>query len=655
MGEFAKRFMSSKYFWCCFFVGIAIIFSLATHGVIMLAGTEIGDFAANSLLIQDAKHFNLSVGNYSRVGFNHPGPAILYVLTFGEVLFYDWLHWVPSPMAGQLLAIALYNAFWITLFAKLLHSYTRSMISTIAVLSVFLAISSSVAGHAFFTGAWFPHLYYGPFAVLLLALAYFAEGRTNALFSLALSTGFLINGHVSFIAISGIMLIFALAYNYFASQQNLQQRVLSSSFLSSNKTQLLLAFGLLLVFFVPLLLQTIRHYPGPIVDYSNYDKQHVRNHLSTALIFIGNYWGGVLWMVLAAVLGVATYCMGIKSKFAFRVRSILVILLAATAALLFYAVYGVDDLSFAYIGYFYYAVPALLASVFLLLLVNYFTSSIGRSLFCILLILVGFPLTYKNSSQLPQYVLNYNDTQMQTAYTALNKLKDNGRLVLDLDGAGAWVKIVGIASYAKRHKNDLFCINKNWHILFTEKLQCSREEIRRNKRFFVTELSKLPSNATPDLTLDGLGFLTINVFTLQDHNYYSVNEVLPLLEEGWSAIADNYAWSVGTIAKIAIKLPLNFSGHLMLDLGSYLPKVSTHQDVQFYIDGKFVKAVQFSVNNKRTIIKLPITTHAHHRIELQLNIKSPIAPSAVSSSADTRPLGVALYGLEIQRENGITS
>jgi len=37
------------------------------------------DAGANSILIQQAMHFTLLIGNYSREGFNHPGPAYMYV------------------------------------------------------------------------------------------------------------------------------------------------------------------------------------------------------------------------------------------------------------------------------------------------------------------------------------------------------------------------------------------------------------------------------------------------------------------------------------------------------------------------------------------------------------------------------------------------
>src|ERR1700685_1518523 len=58
---------------------------------------EAADEGANSILIEQARHFKLLVGNYSRLGFNHPGPAYLYVQAWGEEFWYDLLHAVPTP------------------------------------------------------------------------------------------------------------------------------------------------------------------------------------------------------------------------------------------------------------------------------------------------------------------------------------------------------------------------------------------------------------------------------------------------------------------------------------------------------------------------------------------------------------------------------
>src|SRR6266404_6233843 len=59
---------------------------------------EMGDLAANSLQIIRAKHFEAVLGNYSRFGFYHPGPAFFYVYAASEALFHDALHVVPTPL-----------------------------------------------------------------------------------------------------------------------------------------------------------------------------------------------------------------------------------------------------------------------------------------------------------------------------------------------------------------------------------------------------------------------------------------------------------------------------------------------------------------------------------------------------------------------------
>ena len=56
-----------------------------------------GDFAANAFLIDRALHWRLLVGNYSRVGFHRPGPALLYVQAWSQWLFYNVLGVVPTP------------------------------------------------------------------------------------------------------------------------------------------------------------------------------------------------------------------------------------------------------------------------------------------------------------------------------------------------------------------------------------------------------------------------------------------------------------------------------------------------------------------------------------------------------------------------------
>ena len=67
---------------------------------------EWADMGADSILIEQARPFTLLVGNYSREGFNHPGPAFLYIQAWGKSVFWALLRVVPTPWNGQLIGLA---------------------------------------------------------------------------------------------------------------------------------------------------------------------------------------------------------------------------------------------------------------------------------------------------------------------------------------------------------------------------------------------------------------------------------------------------------------------------------------------------------------------------------------------------------------------
>src|ERR1700728_4283784 len=87
---------------------------------------ENADMGADSILIEQARRFSLLVGNYSREHFNHPGPAFLYVQAWGESLFYDALHVVPTPWNGQLIALYGLNALFAASVVAVGYGWTRS-------------------------------------------------------------------------------------------------------------------------------------------------------------------------------------------------------------------------------------------------------------------------------------------------------------------------------------------------------------------------------------------------------------------------------------------------------------------------------------------------------------------------------------------------
>ena len=78
---------------------------------------------------------------------------------------------------------------------------------------------------------------------------------------------------------------------------------------------------------------------------------------------------------------------------------------------------------------------------------------------------------------------------MPQTYKSLKSAKSKGRLVLDLDYNQdweiVWGNVVGIELYTKRNKlDDLFCINKNWQILFTKSALCNPNELSTGNKIF---------------------------------------------------------------------------------------------------------------------------------------------------------------------------
>ncbi len=164
---------------------------------------EYYDWAANSLLIERAKHFDDLYGPYSRFSFHHPGPAFFYVFALGEALFYNALHIVPAPYQGQVLInLCLVTGFYVAalgLFARWLPVPRRWAFVCAALgfgivhfsLMGRLPSCDIMGGPSAFVSIWSAHLIVMPFICLLAAGASVGAGRGRHLPLLVLAGGFL--------------------------------------------------------------------------------------------------------------------------------------------------------------------------------------------------------------------------------------------------------------------------------------------------------------------------------------------------------------------------------------------------------------------------------------------------------------------------------
>jgi hypothetical protein len=464
---------------------------------------EVGDFAANSLLIVDATHLKLLVGNYSRVGFNHPGPAFLYVLAAGEVFFFRLTHWVASPFSGQLHAVALLSGFWIVAIGALLLRMQRAAkgaaATAIVTTALFVGVTAYINYQAF-AGPWFPHLYYFAFAAFTVAIGALIMGRADGLVLLAVSLGFLVNGHASFLGMTVIMLACALIANTWVTSRSgsSQSRVLSRQYLAANRRTIVTAVVIVVLFFVPFAIQTILHFPGPLAEYAAFGHAHKANRLADAVRFAGLFWSNGIFSILFGAVACAVLVTNHPARDnEGRVapeRALSLALASATVAFVFYAVVGVDDLSLTYVGIFYYAVPALALSLLLKRLID--NVVIATLPVAVVVCVVAGVFTAIRIHQPPEYAAQYNDPRIPTAYATIRDLDaGNGVLVFDLDDSAnweqLWTSLVGVQAYAKREGHVPFCIAQNWQLLFTPAARCTVDQIQSaHTRWLVSAVPK---------------------------------------------------------------------------------------------------------------------------------------------------------------------
>jgi hypothetical protein len=615
---------------------------------------EMGDFGANSLLILDAKRVHLLYGNYSRIGVNHPGPAILYVLAFGELVFHDWLHLAPSPFSGQLLAVCLYSAAWIvTVFALV-----RRMVGAVLPALMFTLVFTAVLGlcePSVFLGIWFPDLYILPFAVVVLSIARLAWGHTDALRTLAVSSGFVINGHVSFVPMLGVMLIVMLAANLLLTLRNPERRILAPSFLVRHRRDILIAVGILFLFFVPLIIATIVDFPGPVYGYIAFGRNDKHNALTEALAFVGLFWKpghAWAWGVAVALL-LLTGVRAASTTLLRDARALGIAFVAASAALLFYAKFGIDHLDFVYVGLFYYSVPALAAGLGLLYLYEAARSNAKVAVAGI--VTIAAVVATVNAVKKPAFYDElYDIPGSAQLYDQLRKLPGTGRIVLDIEQNGiaweyVWGNVVALQLHARRQGEDLFCMNEHWHILFTKPARCRPEELNTQRRFFVRPTRTADMVAEePDFRGQGLllyrhgRVLTpVSYTNLVDHKDY----FRTILGKGWADIETDFVWSTGPVAQINLPADPKRQGDVHLDLGSFMPVKTFSQHVDVFVNGQPAGGWDFNNFEMRRQIKIPLGADPGAPQHIELRIAHPVSPKQYGWSPDDRLLGVSLYGI----------
>ncbi|MEY2562674.1 MAG: hypothetical protein QOH88_867 [Verrucomicrobiota bacterium] len=221
--------------WCRTSILTAVIFAalLLNNSELLFQSRfyEADDYAANSLQVLKAKQFRETLGNYCRFGFHHPGPAFFYVFGFGEILFFDTTHCVPTPFNGQLIALYALSAFFfsatLTLIAARMGNASPWFVGLALLFAAwhFAAVGKYfefVPGYLGLLSPWPPCLLVFPFLCFLISAASVAAGNGKDIPLMALAACFLVHGHVAMPLFVGPLAL--LAYGSLWRESRLAER-----------------------------------------------------------------------------------------------------------------------------------------------------------------------------------------------------------------------------------------------------------------------------------------------------------------------------------------------------------------------------------------------------------------------------------------------
>jgi hypothetical protein len=470
---------------------------------------EQGDAGANSILIEQAKHFTLLVGNYSREHFNHPGPAYMYVQAVGEYLFQNALHLVPTAWNAHMLSVFALDCAFVSLATGIAYGWTRSLRSAAACLAVFTIFV--IAYPWILNSDWMPHMYVLAYMVFIMAAGSVAAGRMQDAWIFALTGWFLIHGHACFLLFVPAVTASAVAAVLWPRRHRLKAS--ARGFFREQRRNWLPVAVISALFALPIVVNLVLHWPGDFGKYISYGGSGragghgARQVIEYALWF----WWPHHHAWLAPLLGYPAALAAVRWLSPARLRRFLLALLAvnvvSSLAFLLYAAVGIDDLTEYYIGYFYWSAP--LITVLVIVLAGFEALpprgvlaarlSAGAALAAAVAgvaVLAVIPGTRTGST-------NDIDLALPRVVSALAARAPGKTIVLHIDHP-AWVETAGFLVQAER-SGVRACLDDPWFtFLMTRQFICTPAQAASGRAYWFYTPGGLPPHTPVILRFSGI-------------------------------------------------------------------------------------------------------------------------------------------------------
>lgn len=338
---------------------------------------ERADDAANSILIEQAKHFTLLAGDYSKERFNHPGPAYLYVQALGEWLFKDLLHLVPTAWNAHVLAVLILNSCFVAMTVAVVYGWAgrRGALACLAVVAGFIATQPWILSFD-----WMEWMYVPTYLAFTVAAASVAAGASRDLWILTLTGWFLIHGHATFLVIVPMMLAAVLAALVVRYRPRALPRVFA-------RPRIWVPVAVIsAVFALPIVVNLALHWPGDFGRYFSYSssKRAGGHPLSAVVKYVAWFWwrGGplaVLAPVVSYLVAAAAACWLTRGGLRWFLAALLAVNVVSTVGFAGYAAFGIDSLAHYYTGYFYFAAPVITLVVIAVAVVRAVPAPLGAT------------------------------------------------------------------------------------------------------------------------------------------------------------------------------------------------------------------------------------------------------------------------------------
>ena len=458
---------------------------------------EDADMGANSILIEQARHFTLLVGNYSRDHFHHPGPAYMYVQAAGESLFWAWLRVVPTAWNGQLLAAYALNATFMALVVGVGYGWSRSLRGALACFAAVVAFAS--VHPAVLSTDWMPYLYVPAYLAFVVAAASVAAGRARDAWMMALAGWFLIHGHACFLFFVPVISCAVLAAMLWPRRHRPRDLGVSvRSFFATQRRAWVPVAVISAVFAFPIIVNLVLHWPAQFGDYLAYtsSKRAGGHSITQAVQDALWYWWPYRDAWVIPVAGSAVAAAVTRWLAPAPLRRFLWTLLAVNAvssvAFLYYATRGIDVISERYVGYFYWSAPVITLLVIAVGVIEAMSPRLGTAVAAgaavlALAALAVAPDTHTSTNSSDPAVLSSGpntDPALPGAVSALAARSGGRTIVLRLDQE-SWPDVTGFLVQAERTGVRACVLNPVWTFMLTSQFICTSQEIADGRALLV--------------------------------------------------------------------------------------------------------------------------------------------------------------------------